>query len=142
MRYLVALLLLVSAPVYAGGIPDLGDEKPVVQKLVAVARRDITRFKLNDTAFIPAETPAELSQEIIPFEDEQRVVTRANITALAEWCELDWKNASFLPFMDKERASHRWSEKTDRLHRRAAWHYARLHGAGLCRSQRLPERSA
>ena len=42
-----------------------------------------------------------------PISDEERaqIKSRGEVSAIAEWCGLDWRKKSFLPFMKKIRQS-------------------------------------
>lgn len=82
-----------------------------LEAIIDAVRKNITSGRLKDGSNVPAETPAELVQPIIPLDDARRVVNRGILTAMAEYCGFAWEERSYMPFMQGERASGRWSDK-------------------------------
>lgn len=83
----------------------------VVTEIVRIARANLTNAVMSDGSPVPPETDEEKLHPIIPMMDAVRVVDRGNLSAMAEWCNMEWEHASYLPFMQKERKEARWSDK-------------------------------
>lgn len=113
MNFLLPLLVLLVA------FPALGQEarrltpiEPgIVEHLAALARDNLSKARLSEGSPIAPETAEEKSRPLVPMDMLQRTVDRGAITAQAEWCGLDWKNRSFIPFMQQERNRGTWSDK-------------------------------
>jgi hypothetical protein len=92
--------------------PDfIGGNEAIVKENMDALRPHIGGLRLGDGNFVPPETPEELKAPVIPYEDSRRVVNRGILSAMAEFCGLDWQHESFIPFMKQERARKRWSGK-------------------------------
>jgi hypothetical protein len=92
--------------------PDfIGGSEAIVQQNIDALRPHIGELRLGDGSLVPTETPEELKTSVIPYEDSRRVVNRGILSAMAEFCGLDWQHESFIPFMEQERAGKRWSGK-------------------------------
>lgn len=110
----VLAVMVAAAPAMADDKtgPDLLQGKTEIVGLYTEAlRKNITQLRLADGRFVPAETAAELAAPVIPEEDAVRTVNRGILSALAEYCGLDWEGESFKPYMAAERGSGRWSDK-------------------------------
>jgi len=92
-------------------VPDFVGDSDLAHNNMRILRTNITRLRLSDGSFIPPESAEELKTPIIPYEDGKRVVNRGIISAMAEYCGLDWENRSFSPFMQQERSKRKWSDK-------------------------------
>lgn len=91
--------------------PDFVGDSDIAHNNMQVLRTNITRLRLADGSFIPPESAEELKTPIIPYEDGKRIVNRGILSAMAEYCSLDWENRSFSPFMQQERSKGKWSDK-------------------------------
>jgi len=103
-RYFVMLFLLLPLSTQAA----VSDAE--IQKLMNAARERITRAKLNDGSFVPAETAEEKKSPIIPLNDGRRIIDRGGLSAIAEWCGIDYL-PSYLQFMQNERKNYHWNDK-------------------------------
>lgn len=92
--------------------PDfVGSKKKWVFDALDAIRKNITKFRLRDGSYVPQETAEELGKPLLAYEDAKRVYNRGILSGMAEYCELDWQNKSFTPFMRSERAKRVWSGK-------------------------------
>ena len=118
-RFLTALVLAALAAALAfawparaqQAVPDIGLTDEAVKSVMDVARQNITKARLADGTFVPKESPGELSLPILPLVDGRRIITAASLSAAAAWCGVEWQNSHYLPMMQQERASRRWSDK-------------------------------
>lgn len=107
----VFALLFYSLPAHAAEPDFLKDDSRVVEKIMKIARKNITRAKMLDGSFVAEETEEELKAPIISLVEGKRVVNRGMLSAMAQYCGFDWENRSFLPFMEGERAGGKWTDK-------------------------------
>lgn len=92
--------------------PDfIGDNEQVVRERMKQVRDNITMLRMPDGKAVPPETAEELKSDVVPYEDAKRVMNRAVVSALVQYCGMDWENLSFVPFMENERLKHQWSDK-------------------------------
>ncbi|MCC7305625.1 MAG: hypothetical protein IT558_05125 [Alphaproteobacteria bacterium] len=112
MRLLLAALLLLATPAFAGEGPDfVKDNQPAIVKFMEDARAHITEAKLPDGSFVPPEQPGELGEPVIPLEEGKRVINRGILAAYLAYCDYDWLHESYIPFIEAERARGTWSDK-------------------------------
>lgn len=108
--YLMMLLAFAQSSL-ANEAPDLvGDRQELVVQFMDLARANIGQVKLADGSIIGSERASELKTPAIPYEDGKRVVNRGFLSAMAEFCLLNWNEQSFVPFMASERLNHTWSD--------------------------------
>ncbi len=88
----------------------IGDRQELVAHFMDLARVNIRLAKLADGTIVGSDRAHESKSPIIPFEDGKRVVNRGFLTAMAEFCSLDWNQKSYVPFMATERARRTWSD--------------------------------
>ena len=100
----IFVLLFLPAFSYAE-IPDAS-----IQKMMDSARARITRAKLDDGSFVPAETAEEKKQPIISLKDGRRIIDHGGTMAIAKWCGIDYI-PYYLKFMQDERKQYHWDDK-------------------------------
>jgi hypothetical protein len=66
---------------------------------------------MSDGSNVSAETTEERAAPIVPRNLEVQTIDRALLSAAMEACELDSSSLSFLPYMQRIRASGRYSER-------------------------------
>lgn len=89
----------------AGPLPELVDQ------LTAAARCNLTKARLRDGSPVPAETPEERAQALVPCSLEVQTIERGLLSAAMATCGLDSDAFSYLPYMRAIRASARYSDK-------------------------------
>jgi hypothetical protein len=105
------MLLFFAQSSQASEAPDLvGDREELVMRFMELATVNIGQAKLADGSLVGPELASELDLPVIPHEDGKRVVNRGFLTAMAEFCSLDWNTLSFVPFMASERLNRTWSD--------------------------------
>ncbi len=102
------MLLCAASPAVA---QEVGPPPQLVDDLTAVARDNLSQARLSDGSNVPAETPEERAQPIVPRSLELQTIERALLSAAMDACELDSVSLSYLPYMQKLRASQRYSDK-------------------------------
>jgi hypothetical protein len=109
LSWACAAALLAAVPAHAQQLapPDAG----MVEQIAALARANLTRARLSDGSQVPPETPEELSRPIVPAALVPQTVGRGFLTAELEACALDWQGRSFVPYMQRLRASRRYSDR-------------------------------
>lgn len=116
MRHLAPWLVLLAmlataAPARAQKAPDfIGNDAGFVEDTMRQVRAHLPKAKLSDGTNVPPETNAELKTPILPFADGKRVMNMGILTAHAQFCELNWREA-YAGFMRGERAKRVWTEK-------------------------------
>lgn len=101
----VALLaLLLAAPVEAldregEAARQAAAFDRLVSRMIEVMRANITMLKLPNGTSLAPETAAEKKREIIPFALGREVVRVGQVSAMAEWCGLAWREKNFEPMM-------------------------------------------
>jgi hypothetical protein len=105
---LAAAALGFAAPVAAqeGGPPPA-----LVDDLTAAARSNLSAARMSGGSQVPAETPEELAQPLVPRSLEVQTIERALLSAAIKACGLDYVALNYLPYMAKIRASGRYSDK-------------------------------
>jgi len=89
----------------------LGEDNKAIQLMIDEVRRNITRLKINEDTYIQQETEEELSKQLVPFDIAKKALNRGVLSAMAQHCNLDWQNRSFLPLMKSFRNSNAYTEK-------------------------------
>jgi hypothetical protein len=118
----------------ASGIePSLADEVQLLRDLpddfvtatMAVAREEgLPKATLSDGSLVGEETEEERKQPLISAADGESIMQVALASAVADWCGLEWKVASFGKLMHEERARNDLSDK-------AISYVAVLHGVTM-----------
>ncbi|PCK00381.1 MAG: hypothetical protein COA45_00950 [Zetaproteobacteria bacterium] len=80
---------------------DLPDD--YVLSTIQKVRPMLYRLKISATEFVGQETLEELDDPLITLKEAERVLVRGIISSTAEWCHLEWKEKSFIPFMAENR---------------------------------------
>ena len=83
----------------------------MVEQLAGLARANLGRARLSDGSLVLPETPEELARPIIPADLAEQTVARGYLTAELEACAMDWRERSFLPYMQRLRDGRRYSGK-------------------------------
>ena len=108
MAFGVAALLCAVLPAAA---QEVGPPPQLVDELTSRARDNLAQARLSDGSNVPAETPEQRAAAIVPRSLEVQTIDRALLSAALEACELDSSTLSYLPYMQRVRASGRYSER-------------------------------
>lgn len=106
---LASVILVISAPATAQTI--ISPNEKIISSATAVARKALPMAVLPDGSNVPEETPEELARPIVPAALDAQTVQRGMLAAEMALCDLDWADLSFLPYMNKLRASGKYSDK-------------------------------
>jgi hypothetical protein len=77
-----------------------------VRATIDVVLDNIERARCGPAHCAPASV-AERRAPPLSLADARRVIARGQLSALAEWCGLDWQRRNYLPLMQAERAAGR-----------------------------------
>ena len=116
-RFFVVALFLSALAMAAGtaraqgtlNVPRFSNK--LVKGLMDRSRKHITRAKLSNGRTVPPETPAERRRPILSVTEGRTVVKAGYVSAIAEWCGVEWRRASYLKMMRWQRGRRRWSDK-------------------------------
>jgi hypothetical protein len=104
----IAALLCAVSPASA---QKSGPDPAFVDHVTRFVRDNLTLAHLPDGSSVSAETPEERAKPIVSRSLEEQTVDRALLTAGLTFCKLDGTAISYLPYMDRLRASRRYSDK-------------------------------
>jgi hypothetical protein len=77
-----------------------------VRQTIDVVLDNIARARCGAGMCAPA-SESERRAPPLSVADARRVIARGQMSALADWCGLDWQRRSYLPLMQAERAAGR-----------------------------------
>lgn len=110
-------LLALSSPAFAkaGQVFEDGAMMQLPPDIYAllgdIARKNLKEAKTSETEFIGEETAEQMKDPLLDDAHRKRVIDRGMISVYSEWCGMDYKEQSYLPFMTHERAKKKWSDK-------------------------------
>lgn len=114
------LFLAIALVCFAAGLPQAAaqeaflsnePDKAFVAAAIEAANGLLPQGRLLDGSPVAPVTPEERREGVIPGDAADLIVRLAADTALAEFCQLDWKQLSFRPIMRRERARGLWSDR-------------------------------
>lgn len=106
------VLGLSSLPAFAQSRPDfIGDNPGFVAAAMQLARDNLGVARLPDGSAVPPETPAERAEPLVPPETGKLTLNAGMLSGYAQFCGLDWRRRSFLPFVEAQRAAAGRTEK-------------------------------
>lgn len=107
----LVLALLLQLTLFCGwaeSIPAVPEDIPTL--LGQMARTRLHEARLPDGSLVPAETPQERAQPLLPPEAINQVVNHGMYAEMLETCGLAWQE-NFAAFMAHERGKDIWSPK-------------------------------
>lgn len=81
----------------------------LIMRVMAQARVMLAGQKLLDGTMVDETALAEKDESLLSFTAGKRIMNRATISALGEYCGLDWQQRSYMPFMQLRHATGQWS---------------------------------
>jgi len=99
----VAAQQAAPQPATPAPIFNLNDEQ--IRAVMQLARDNLAGAKLSDGGTLPAESPAEKAQELIPFQSGRRVVETGLLSGVALKCGVGWRETNFQKMMTAERVA-------------------------------------
>lgn len=108
--FVASALLLLQAidPVTGNASPDLLAD--ITLQVVERARTFAGAARLSDGSLLPVETAEDRQRFAIPTALEAQTVRRGMLTGQMEFCDGDGVGRSFRPYMNRLRASGRYSD--------------------------------
>jgi hypothetical protein len=110
MKFALLILLVagVLGPVKAYAL-DLPREQ--VEIIAKKAHELLPGAKISDDSIIGEERAKDLKYPLIPYDDIQRTVLRGYLSGFSAVCKLDWRERSFVPYMQSIRNAHKdWND--------------------------------
>lgn len=109
---LATVAVTIALPVQAKQLfSPLSENPDYVSKAANFARENLKDARMANGEKVGRESRSEKKQPLLPFEKEQEVFDRGVLAITAEWCGMEWRKASFEPFMNSERKSGQWNDK-------------------------------